>query len=140
MAPDGTSDFRLIGDDGTEHLLEGEQIVGRSEKCEITIDSPRVSRQHATFTTTDDSVTIEDLGSANGTFVNGAQITAPTVLRHADRVCFEKNCFKFHGIIETDDDDDADVTMIGLPPDDSDVTVISPVADVPAPLALTTAL
>jgi hypothetical protein len=50
-------------------------IIGRSDKCDIVIDSKHVSRQHArVFLTSDGQWFVEDLGSSNGTFVNGQRV------------------------------------------------------------------
>jgi len=51
--------------------VEGERtVVGRSPDCEIFLDDVTVSRRHATLVRQGERVTIEDLGSLNGTFVN----------------------------------------------------------------------
>ena len=64
-------------------------IVGRDPVSDITINDPEVSRQHARFTQTSDSYQIEDLGSTNGTFVNGVQIgTTPVQLAHGNEIQF----------------------------------------------------
>ncbi len=56
-------------------------VVGRDETCDLRIDDERASRQHATFEALPDGRTaLRDLGSTNGTFVDGQQITAPVVL------------------------------------------------------------
>ena len=50
-------------------------IIGRSNKCDIVIDSKHVSRQHSRiFSTSDGEWFVEDLGSSNGTFVNGQRV------------------------------------------------------------------
>jgi len=50
-------------------------IIGRSNKCDIVIDSKHVSRQHTRiFSTSDGEWLVEDLGSSNGTFVNGQRV------------------------------------------------------------------
>jgi hypothetical protein len=50
-------------------------IIGRSKKCDIVIDSKHVSRQHARIlSTSDEEWLVEDLGSSNGTFVNGERV------------------------------------------------------------------
>ena len=51
-------------------------VIGRSNECDLKISSSEVSRIHCRITIQDDSVFIEDLGSANGTFVND-QILSP---------------------------------------------------------------
>ena len=58
---------------GGEFALEMNQelIIGRSSELEMVLIEDMVSRHHAKITTTNDEITIEDLGSTNGTFVNG---------------------------------------------------------------------
>ena len=48
-------------------------IVGRSTDNDVVIDDPSVSRQHAQITSQNGLYYLEDLGSANGTYVNGIQ-------------------------------------------------------------------
>jgi DNA-binding winged helix-turn-helix (wHTH) protein len=66
-------------------LHPGENIIGRDRAATITLESPDVSRRHARLLVTEDAVTLEDLGSKNGTFVAGQRITAPTVMRDGDQ-------------------------------------------------------
>ena len=49
-------------------------MIGRSEECNICIASDEVSRRHAQVKPTQDGLAVEDLGSANGTFVNGQRV------------------------------------------------------------------
>ena len=57
----------------------GEPITaGRAAQCELHIDDPSVSRRHCTFTLVEDGVRVQDLGSANGTFVNERRVTEAT--------------------------------------------------------------
>ena len=51
-------------------------IIGRSPTVGVVINDPNVSRQHAEVWRTDQGVAIRDLGSTNGTFVNGHRIEA----------------------------------------------------------------
>ena len=67
-------------------LLPGENVVGRDPGAAVAIDAPIVSRRHARITVSSAAVTIEDLGSKNGTFVRGARITAPVPLQDGDEV------------------------------------------------------
>lgn len=55
-------------------LRLGECIVGRLEECDVPILDGSVSRQHARLVYSKDRVTVTDLGSANGVFVNGVRI------------------------------------------------------------------
>jgi DNA-binding winged helix-turn-helix (wHTH) protein len=59
-------------------LTDGEHIAGRDAECSLVIDGTTVSRQHARITIARGAATIEDLGSTNGTHVNGTRISAPT--------------------------------------------------------------
>lgn len=80
----GGSAFVLwIGDEAI-HLQPGEAIIGRDPAAAVVIDSSDVSRQHARLFISDDHVTIEDLGSKNGTFVGSERLSAPRVLRGID--------------------------------------------------------
>ncbi len=50
-------------------------ILGRSPECDIVVDNIKVSRQHARLTKIGNDWNLEDLGSANGTFLNGKKVT-----------------------------------------------------------------
>jgi pSer/pThr/pTyr-binding forkhead associated (FHA) protein len=71
---------------GTEHPVDGELTVGREQGAGLVVDDPGVSRLHARFTTERDRVAVEDLGSSNGTFVNGERISGPVELGAGDEV------------------------------------------------------
>jgi pSer/pThr/pTyr-binding forkhead associated (FHA) protein len=72
------------------HCLQfgpGEFVFGRGPECHIRPNSELISRQHCLFKVRDDGIlSIRDLGSANGTLVNGALVTGELVLRHGDTV------------------------------------------------------
>jgi len=53
---------------------QGSVVMGRSRSCELTIPSPDASRRHAEIERVDQGYLLRDLGSTNGTFVNGAQV------------------------------------------------------------------
>lgn len=59
-------------------------MVGRDSTCEINVQDRQVSRFHARITPTPEGVTIEDLGSKNGTNHNGTELTAPVMLQDGD--------------------------------------------------------
>lgn len=60
--------------------------LGRSLECDIAIVSPHVSRKHARLELDEDVLTVEDLGSANGTVVNGKVIEGRHRLHHEDEL------------------------------------------------------
>ncbi len=61
-------------------------VLGRSNDCHVIIDDRQTSRHHARITQTEDGYVLEDLGSKNGTFLNGQLLTAPTVLKDGDEI------------------------------------------------------
>lgn len=82
------SEVRLVMSDGsrTVGLHAGANLIGRGREVVLSVDSGRVSREHARIDVGAEAVTIEDLGSKNGTFVNGQRITAPTMLNDGDEI------------------------------------------------------
>ncbi len=67
-------------------LMNGANVVGRDSTAAIQIDARGVSRQHARILVSGGAATIEDLGSKNGTYVNGRRITAPARLSEGDEI------------------------------------------------------
>jgi hypothetical protein len=60
--------------------------IGRGETCHLRPNSEQVSREHAEFSITDNAVIVRDLGSRNGTLVNGKALTAECRLKDRDLV------------------------------------------------------
>ena len=76
---------------GKTYPLEGEEIlIGREPDCTLQIDSPGISRRHARIIFQNNQFLLEDLGSSNGTFVNGERISGPQVLRNGDLISLGK--------------------------------------------------
>ena len=67
-------------------LGDGEYVIGRRSDCQIFVPDMRVSRQHARLIRNGEGWTLEDLGSNNGTYINGQRLEAATVLRHDDEI------------------------------------------------------
>ncbi|MDM8528312.1 FHA domain-containing protein [Anaerolineales bacterium HSG24] len=67
-------------------LTNSHTMLGREEGINITLQDPEASRRHARVGWQGGQFVLEDLGSTNGTFVNGIQITAPQVLRPGDSI------------------------------------------------------
>jgi hypothetical protein len=78
--------FRLRYRSTDLELPAGEFVVGRSSECNLALDDARVSRRHARFVVTSDSVRVEDLGSRNGVHIDGRRITGLEELKHLSRV------------------------------------------------------
>ncbi len=77
----------LDGAEGGRRIrIAGRLTVGRGEDAGLVVDDPEISRAHAVFGVTPDGLEIQDLGSLNGTWVNGERITSPTLLAPGDAV------------------------------------------------------
>jgi hypothetical protein len=77
---------RLDTPTGLIELPPGQYVVGRSPDCDVVIASGRASRQHARVVVDDGGATIEDLGTSNGTYINGGPIRGKRALADADFV------------------------------------------------------
>jgi pSer/pThr/pTyr-binding forkhead associated (FHA) protein len=61
-------------------------VVGRAPDCDLTLNSPFVSRHHFALIVNDDTVVLQDLGSLNGTYVNGQRVQDQCPLDNGDAV------------------------------------------------------
>lgn len=59
---------------GKTYPIPAAQVIGRSDECNISIASEEISRRHAQVKPTPDGLAVEDLGSANGTYINGQRV------------------------------------------------------------------
>jgi hypothetical protein len=66
--------------------MNREIIIGRSSDLDMVLVEDMVSRRHAKITTTDTDILIQDVGSTNGTFVNGEKISGRARLAEGDRI------------------------------------------------------
>lgn len=76
--------FRVIVQGREVPLVAGANIIGRSPEATVFVQDDSVSREHARIIVDPSSARIEDLGSKNGTFVNGKAATSPIELRNRD--------------------------------------------------------
>jgi DNA-binding winged helix-turn-helix (wHTH) protein len=86
-----TEDFPLLV--AQEGPLKGQRwqlsqtiVLGREASCDVVVSDRQISRFHARITPTNEGVILEDLGSKNGTHLNGIPLTAPVVLQDGDLV------------------------------------------------------
>jgi phosphoserine phosphatase RsbU/P len=70
----------------TEFAFDKRVMVGRRGNADLSIDDPTISRRHAVLTWMNEECTVLDLGSGNGTFINGRIVSKPTRLRDGDVV------------------------------------------------------
>lgn len=75
-------------------LASGVVMIGRGADCQLILDDDYVSTRHARVVSTPNGIYVEDLGSTNGTYVNGQRITAPTTITFADTVRIGKTILK----------------------------------------------
>jgi DNA-binding response OmpR family regulator len=77
-------------------LSERVTTLGRSEHCQVFIPDRRASRRHAEIDFDGETCTVRDLGSDNGTFVNGRRLDAPHTLCDGDEIGLASAVFTFH--------------------------------------------
>src|SRR6185295_19374979 len=88
--------FSLLSADGQSKydVRDGApMLVGRAPTCDVPVFDPTISRRHAEVSLVPGGVEILDLGSSNGTFVNGDRVTKATA-KGGDVVTFGKVVFK----------------------------------------------
>ncbi|RSX55226.1 phosphopeptide-binding protein [Bifidobacterium dolichotidis] len=78
---DQMQDYPILEINNSQYLLTKDKtIIGRGSGCDIVIDDPGISRKHLEIDITDNGVIARDLGSTNGTYVEGHQVPAATLL------------------------------------------------------------
>lgn len=71
---------------GMEIDVPDARVLGRSSEADILLDDPYASEFHMRLVAQETGLVLHDLGSTNGTYVNGRRVTAPTTLRRGDSV------------------------------------------------------
>lgn len=71
---------------GTEVDVSGVTVMGRSSETDLVLDDPYASDFHMRLVGQDEGLMLHDLGSTNGTYVNGRRVTAPTQLSRGDTI------------------------------------------------------
>ncbi len=85
----------ISAETGTTLDLHGVSVIGRSTECQLIVSDPRVSRRHAMIRRQEDGFWFFDLGSFNGSYINGARVTAARHLRDGDVLSFADHEFSF---------------------------------------------
>ena len=80
---------------GTVYDVGGGATLGRGEQCEIRLEDNFASTRHARLVPQGDAIVLEDLGSTNGTYLNGQALTGPQPLHDGDRIRIGDSEFSF---------------------------------------------
>jgi hypothetical protein len=67
-------------------LPQGKFVIGRSEDAQLCLDDPLASRHHAVIVLVGDTLSLEDLGSRNGVFLNRERVASKLVIKHGDAI------------------------------------------------------
>jgi len=94
---------------GTVYALESDQIsIGRDSSNEIAVNDAEVSRRHSRLSFQGGKYVLEDMGSTNGTYVNGQRLTGPRVLKSGEVISLgEQIVFVYEAV-----DSDPGATMV----------------------------
>ncbi len=92
-------------------LTKGEMIVGRDATADVVIPDAEVSRKHARLYLQGGGYVLEDLGSTNGSFVEGQRLMGPHALKAGESVMFGENIGLVFDMINTD----PEATIVGAP-------------------------
>ena len=92
--------------------MDREIIIGRSSDLDMVLVEDMVSRKHAKISTADEQVTIQDLGSTNGTFVNGEKVKQVS-LREGDRILIGTSIIK---LVSSNAEGASSFASMGEPP------------------------
>lgn len=88
---------------GATFALEGDQLtIGRDSSSGVAINDAEISRKHARLTFQGGKYVIEDLGSTNGTFVNGQRLVSAVVLKTGDVVSFGEQIVLMYEALSSD--------------------------------------
>lgn len=106
--------------------IEGTNVIGRDPHCDIVVGGAHVSRRHAEFSIRSGALWVKDLGSSNGSFVNGKRYEE-VALQNGDEVKFDAMIFKVVGPTEPVPHSDFE--------EEAERTQFRPVVNMPAPKA-----
>jgi pSer/pThr/pTyr-binding forkhead associated (FHA) protein len=113
--------------------LIGELVVGR-ENADLTVHDEEVSRRHLAVRPHEDGVELEDLGSTNGTFVDGARLSAVVVVSSGARVTLGETELEIE-VEVPEPEPDPSATRLRERPPERDATIVRPAPVAAAPPA-----
>jgi hypothetical protein len=71
---------------GREFEVNDVVVLGRSDETDVVLDDPYASEFHMRLVSQENGIMLHDLGSTNGTYVNGRRVSAPTELKRGDTI------------------------------------------------------
>lgn len=111
--------------EGREFEMSGAVVIGRDTSAGLVIDDAEASRRHASVSLDGSELKVEDLGSTNGTFVNGTRISEPTTLAQGDKLRIGTTVFEVH--VAAPAEEEVQATRLGTAlPDLDDLQVTAP--------------
>ena len=105
---------------GSAHEVGEGLVIGRAKGVSIRLSDPLVSGRHARIAPDGEGVALEDLGSTNGTFLNGAQLSAPAILSNGDRIRLGESEFVYEVVPASPPDPPETPVAAGVPPAPTD--------------------
>ena len=100
---------QLGTDMGRVYTMSGDTLtMGRAQDNDLVLDDPQASRYHARLVRKENATVVEDLGSTNGTLVNGRRITEPHALQPTETIAIGGTVFSVEGLSAP--------TTVGMPP------------------------
>lgn len=103
--------LEYLGD--SVELPVGETVVGRDLRCALRFNDPSVSRRHVRFIRRHDEVFVEDLGSRNGTLLNGRAVAAPLRIVDGDTIHVGDRVLTVR-IVDGEDEQPTTLTLAGM--------------------------
>lgn len=85
---------------------EGVLLLGRGDDCDVVLKQPSISRYHARILAREGEFLLEDLGSTNGTFLNGTRVTVPARLQDGDVIHLYNIALQFDAVAEAMPDEE----------------------------------
>lgn len=85
--------LRGLDEDGRSHPVAAPTLVGRANDCQLRLDDDGLSRKHARLLPTPEGLQVEDLGSTNGTTINGRRVQR-AMARAGDEIAFDARRFR----------------------------------------------
>ncbi len=114
---------------GVRLEIEERAMLGRSSEAELQLVDAKVSREHCRFTVRGKGLEVEDLGSHNGTFVNGERLKAPRRLTPGDEIAVGDSLFVVDGDADAAAARFGDATLIVAAGDRAGLKAAPPGAD-----------